>query len=110
MAKLFDLIVMGVKMQLVVSTKIDAPLTLALTHLRCVRELLSSTSDQDEPAQDSSLDLLEQFRQRLTDSYSRCSLGAWLSIRVSMLAFCEERRVKACICNRLHARLYCVIS
>ena len=94
MAKLFDLVVMGVKMVLVVSTNVNAPYTVALVQLRCVRAILASTPPEGEPETGSSLELLDSFTKRLSSTYGHLQCGTWISIRSSLLSFFEERRVK----------------
>jgi hypothetical protein len=97
MAKLFDLVVMGVKMHLVVSSELRSPYTVALTHLRCVRELLVSPqpeSTSESSVLDASVQLLDAFEQRLKTTYLSMSCGSWLSIRCALLSFFEDRRVK----------------
>lgn len=95
MAKLFDLVVMGVKMHLVVSSELSSPYTVVLTHLRCVRELLvGAESTSESSVLDASVLLLDAFEQRLNATYQFMSCGSWLSVRRTLLSFFEDRRVK----------------
>ena len=92
MTKLFDLMVMGVKMGIVVSTELDAPHHLALVRLSGVRALLVKYSNDELP--DHALYLLDGFGERLQAAYVDMSPGGWWAMRITLLSFFEEQRIR----------------
>lgn len=93
MTKLFDLMVTGVKMGIVVSTELDAPLSLAYAHLRGVCALVAKYSAPDGTGA-SALPLIDRYQERLSDAYADASPGLWLSVRSTLLSFFEDQRVR----------------
>jgi Organic solute transport protein 1 len=95
MSKLFDLMMMGVKMQLVLSTELAAPLTLVQEHVRGVRDILAELPEGTSNA------ALDTFEQRIVSLYGALPPGTWLSLRQTLLGFFEDHRVKV-FAVRLH--------
>jgi Organic solute transport protein 1 len=101
MDKLFDLVVMGSKLQVVASSSPAETLDITLHHLRTLRGLLR------RPAQDTAvpdcLSLLDSFSTRLQDTFQSVSQGTWGAMRRIMLEMYDERMVKVCLWDALVA-------
>jgi Organic solute transport protein 1 len=95
MDKLFDLMVMGFKMQLAVSTDPADILTTGIRRLDTLRSVLRGPSGNSDTQEDQDpMILLDQFCSRLKARFRSMSAGAWLAVRQVMLRVFEDRMVK----------------
>jgi hypothetical protein len=111
--------IMTVKMQFTVSTKIELPLSITMKHLSCVKKILQQalSTGMDASSSASSIPKLDLFRTKLENTYGNVSKATWLSIRRQLLSFFEERHVKVqtglkkcCALQPISHDLYCTYS
>jgi hypothetical protein len=104
--------VMTVKMQFTVSTEIDAPLSITLKHLSCVKDILQQTRAMglDASSDQSSMPRLHFFRSKLEDTFENISSATWLSIRRQLLSFFEDRQVKVRIKLKISCHALCIMK
>ncbi|KAK9806807.1 hypothetical protein WJX72_003504 [[Myrmecia] bisecta] len=85
MDKLYDLMVMGVKYQLLCCRKAQELLQVTVTHLHTVKALVTDPSIVD------SMDLVEA---RVLSLYESLPYGQWALLRQTLCRFFQDRRVK----------------
>ena len=90
MEKLFDLMIMGVKMQLLVSSTAEAILEVTRLHIRLVQSLLDGLPCDKASARP----LMDAFMARVDSAYSQLSPGQWMRARARMTSFFLDRRIK----------------
>ncbi|KAG2431870.1 hypothetical protein HXX76_009363 [Chlamydomonas incerta] len=88
MDKLFDLMMMGVKYQLLCSTKLEQMMEVTLLHIATVRSIVESLPDK------SSAPLLGAVEALVTRTYSGMGLGQLHLLRQTLLRFFQDKRVK----------------
>ncbi|KAJ9520297.1 hypothetical protein QJQ45_030233 [Haematococcus lacustris] len=89
MDKLFDLMMMGVKYQIMCSTKLEGILQITLLHLSQLRSLLAPLADSS-----ASLALLSNVEARVQQTYGGLGPGALHLLRQSLMRYFLDRRVK----------------
>lgn len=91
MDKLFDLMLMGAKMQFVVSQAVDGMLAVTLRHLQVLRETLKKSP---VPLSPDPIPLIDNFRALVHATYGSLPPGAWISLHRQLGNFFATRRVK----------------
>jgi len=97
MDKLFDLMVMGVKYQLLCSTRVDQIFEITMTHVDAVMSLIGDlpTSMSAPPELvASATSLLTRVRTQISSTYKSLTLGSWHLLRQTLFRFFQDRRVK----------------
>lgn len=85
MDKLYDLMTMGVKYQMLASTQASDLLQITLTHLDTLLEIASGSEVQP---------LLESARALTIERYGPMSVGCWTLVRQTLARFFQDRKVK----------------
>jgi hypothetical protein len=105
MEKLFDLMLMGAKMQFVVSDTLDGMLPVTLRHLALVKASLQRSSVKLVP---DPIRLLDNFSALVEATYNSLPAGAWIPLYTQLSRFFVERRVK--VSSLLWVRPYIHVS
>ncbi|KAG2487008.1 hypothetical protein HYH03_014379 [Edaphochlamys debaryana] len=88
MDKLFDLMMMGFKYQLLCSTKLEQMLEISLLHLATVRSIIESLPDR------SAAPLIGTVEALITKTYKPMPMGQLHLVRQTLLRFFQDKRVK----------------
>ncbi|GFR51599.1 hypothetical protein Agub_g14023, partial [Astrephomene gubernaculifera] len=88
MDKLYDLMLMGFKYQLLCATKLEQMLDVSLLHLVTVRSIVEGLPDR------SSLPLIATVERLLGRTYRGLGQGALHLVRQTLLRFFQDKRVK----------------
>jgi len=86
MDKLFDLMTMGVKCQLMAVTHPSDLVQVTLNHLDYIRNLVKLSTDAAK--------LTDSCQKQFMELYTNWSSGAWFAVRATLLRFLQDRRVK----------------
>eukprot|EP00798_Chlamydomonas_sp_ICE-L_P005067 gene5067-34862_t len=89
MDKLFDLILMGMKYQLLCSTKMEGIVEVTKLHLSTIKSMMGPSKEAAAP-----LELINNVEALLKSSYANMGMGQLHALRQTLQRFMQDRRVK----------------